>query len=98
MAPSFQCVLVLSVIFLSALNTATAATCSDCFIPSRAAYYPNSDEKGTESKILNYEHLSHTNVQMHLVRITAYTKYIYIHILFLNTRRGVWVWHIWSNY
>ncbi|KAI3910719.1 hypothetical protein MKW92_008480 [Papaver armeniacum] len=25
-----------------------AATCKDCFIHSRAAYYPNSDEKGTE--------------------------------------------------
>ncbi|RZC57678.1 hypothetical protein C5167_004980 [Papaver somniferum] len=25
-----------------------AATCNDCFIQSRAAYYPNSDEKGTE--------------------------------------------------
>ena len=58
MAPSFRCVLVLFVSVLSALNVATAATCSDCFIHSRAAYYPNSDEKGTESKILNCEHMS----------------------------------------
>ncbi|KAK9269152.1 hypothetical protein L1049_000921 [Liquidambar formosana] len=28
---------------------ADAATCSDCFINSRAAYYPNSDEQGTET-------------------------------------------------
>lgn len=54
MAPSLQCVLLLFVIFLSALNVATAATCSDCFIHSRAAYYPNSDEKGTESGACGY--------------------------------------------
>ena len=29
---------------------AEAATCSDCFTHSRAAYYPNSDENGTDSK------------------------------------------------
>ncbi|KAK9266882.1 hypothetical protein L1049_027141 [Liquidambar formosana] len=39
-------------IFASLLFTqilADAATCSDCFINSRAAYYQNSDEQGTET-------------------------------------------------
>ena len=31
-------------------SLAYAATCSDCFTHSRAAYYPNSDELGTESE------------------------------------------------
>ncbi|KAJ8774108.1 hypothetical protein K2173_009539 [Erythroxylum novogranatense] len=30
-------------------NLAEAATCSDCFINSRAAYYPNSDQNGTDT-------------------------------------------------
>lgn len=27
-----------------------SSVCSDCFVQSRAAYYPNSDEQGTDSK------------------------------------------------
>ncbi|KAG9452979.1 hypothetical protein H6P81_005883 [Aristolochia fimbriata] len=30
-------------------SPATAATCKDCFVQSRAAFYPNSDEAGTET-------------------------------------------------
>ncbi|KAF8380661.1 hypothetical protein HHK36_028151 [Tetracentron sinense] len=34
---------------LLAQTPADAATCSDCFTHSRAAYYPNSDEQGTDA-------------------------------------------------
>lgn len=30
-----------------------AAPCKDCFTQSRAAYYLNSDDKGTESKLIS---------------------------------------------
>ncbi|XP_068649496.1 expansin-like B1 [Aristolochia californica] len=49
MAPSFKH---LACIFFSVLLTqapARAATCKDCFVQSRAAYYPNSDEAGTDT-------------------------------------------------
>ncbi|XP_052170522.1 expansin-like B1 [Diospyros lotus] len=35
--------------FLLMQTLGNAATCSDCFTHSRAAYYPNSDEQGTET-------------------------------------------------
>ncbi|XP_057487505.1 expansin-like B1 [Actinidia eriantha] len=35
--------------FLLMQTLGDAATCSDCFTHSRAAHYPNSDEKGTET-------------------------------------------------
>ncbi|KAH7863694.1 hypothetical protein Vadar_020833 [Vaccinium darrowii] len=44
-------------LFASFLLTQTpgdAATCSDCFTRSRAAYYPNSDENGTETGRCGY--------------------------------------------
>ncbi|OVA02496.1 Expansin/pollen allergen [Macleaya cordata] len=45
----FQYSFVFSLFFLLLGQTpADAATCNDCFVHSRAAYYPNSDEKGTE--------------------------------------------------
>ncbi|XP_010274616.1 PREDICTED: expansin-like B1 [Nelumbo nucifera] len=44
----FHSLLFLLVSFLLSQTTADAATCSDCFTQSRAAYYPNSHEKGTE--------------------------------------------------
>ncbi|KAI7987147.1 Expansin-like B1 [Camellia lanceoleosa] len=37
------------VTFLLMQTLGDAATCSDCFTHSRAAYYPNSDEQGTET-------------------------------------------------
>ncbi|XP_057977417.1 expansin-like B1 [Malania oleifera] len=49
MALSLQSVLFLLASLLLVQTLADAATCSDCFVQSRAAYYPNSDEKGTES-------------------------------------------------
>lgn len=50
MALPLQFLLVLFASFLRLQSPAYAATCSDCFTHSRAAYYPNSDEKGTESE------------------------------------------------
>jgi hypothetical protein len=49
MAP-LQCLLILFATFLSLQTFGNAATCPNCFIPSRAAHYPNSIEKGTESE------------------------------------------------
>lgn len=44
-----RCVAVLFATFLFIQTLASSATCPDCFVPSRAAYYPNSTEKGTET-------------------------------------------------
>ncbi|XP_077242938.1 expansin-like B1 [Tasmannia lanceolata] len=49
MALSLQFLLFLLVSILLTQTPARAATCSDCFIQSRAAYYPNSDEAGTDT-------------------------------------------------
>ncbi|KDP45948.1 hypothetical protein JCGZ_11851 [Jatropha curcas] len=49
MAPSLRSVLLPFISLLYMQTLAEAATCSDCFIQSRAAHYPNSDEQGTES-------------------------------------------------
>ncbi|KAF7137534.1 hypothetical protein RHSIM_Rhsim07G0121300 [Rhododendron simsii] len=49
MAFSQLFVLSLFASFLLMQTPGDAATCSDCFTRSRAAYYPNSDEKGTET-------------------------------------------------
>ncbi|XP_058190212.1 expansin-like B1 [Rhododendron vialii] len=38
-----------STFLLMKITVGDAATCSDCFTHSRAAYYPNSDEQGTET-------------------------------------------------
>ncbi|WOL07135.1 expansin-like B1 isoform X1 [Canna indica] len=40
--------------FLLCHSMARADTCSDCFTQSRAAYYPNSDQQGTESGACEY--------------------------------------------
>ncbi|KAJ9130544.1 hypothetical protein P3X46_034386 [Hevea brasiliensis] len=45
-SPQSPFLLFATLLFLQTL--AEAATCSDCFIHSRAAYYPNSDEQGTD--------------------------------------------------
>ncbi|XAR70592.1 hypothetical protein NMG60_11027497 [Bertholletia excelsa] len=39
----------LAIILMTLLTPGDMATCSDCFTQSRAAYYPNSDEQGTET-------------------------------------------------
>ncbi|KAA8522103.1 hypothetical protein F0562_012583 [Nyssa sinensis] len=49
MAFSHQSLLFLVATLLLMQTLGDAATCSDCFIQSRAAYYPNSDEQGTET-------------------------------------------------
>ncbi|TXG54359.1 hypothetical protein EZV62_019615 [Acer yangbiense] len=41
-------------LLLSMQHLADAATCSDCFTNSRAAYYPNSDEKGSDTGACGY--------------------------------------------
>ena len=35
------------------MQTLADTSCTDCFIHSRAAYYPNSEEHGTDGKKLN---------------------------------------------
>ncbi|KAK6935038.1 RlpA-like protein, double-psi beta-barrel domain [Dillenia turbinata] len=40
--------------FLLLQTPSDAATCSDCFVQSRAAYYPNSDEQGTDTGACGY--------------------------------------------
>ncbi|XP_077234324.1 expansin-like B1 [Tasmannia lanceolata] len=49
MAPSLKFPIILLISMLLKQDPARAATCSDCFIQSRAAYYPNSDKAGTET-------------------------------------------------
>lgn len=39
----------IAIFLLINFTVGDAATCSDCFTHSRAAYYPNSDEQGTET-------------------------------------------------
>ncbi|CAK9173354.1 unnamed protein product [Ilex paraguariensis] len=46
---NLQFLSILSATFLFLLTLGNAAPCSDCFIHSRAAYYPNSDEQGTDT-------------------------------------------------
>ncbi|EEF33601.1 Major pollen allergen Ory s 1 precursor, putative [Ricinus communis] len=48
MAPSLRPLLLLFATLLFLQTLAEAATCSDCFTHSQAAYYPNSDEQGTD--------------------------------------------------
>ncbi|KAK6251004.1 Expansin [Theobroma cacao] len=48
MALSLQSLLILFAALLLTQSLAEAATCSNCFTHSRAAYYPNSDEHGTD--------------------------------------------------
>ncbi|KAI5655843.1 hypothetical protein M9H77_33030 [Catharanthus roseus] len=52
---SQQCFLILFfATFISLQTFGNSATCPDCFIPSRAAHYPNSTEKGTETGQCGY--------------------------------------------
>ncbi|KAL6349224.1 hypothetical protein AAG906_033880 [Vitis piasezkii] len=51
--PPHSLLLVFASFFLMQ-SLAYAATCSDCFTHSRAAYYPNSDELGTETGQCGY--------------------------------------------
>ncbi|KAG6792059.1 hypothetical protein POTOM_001202 [Populus tomentosa] len=54
MVPTLQFLLFLSGTLLFMQTLAEAATCSDCFIHSRAAYYPNSYENGTDTGRCGY--------------------------------------------
>ncbi|KAJ7003530.1 expansin-like B1 [Populus alba x Populus x berolinensis] len=54
MAPSLRFLLFLSATLFFMQTLAEAATCSDCFTHSRAAYYPNSDENGTDTGRCGY--------------------------------------------
>ncbi|KAJ6347856.1 hypothetical protein OIU76_004366 [Salix suchowensis] len=54
MAPSLRFLLLLPATFFFMQTLAEAATCSDCFIQSQAAYYPNSDENGTDTGRCGY--------------------------------------------
>ncbi|XP_047323592.1 expansin-like B1 [Impatiens glandulifera] len=49
MAHSRKSIIFLHATIILATITLGNATCSDCFTPSKAAYYPNSDEQGTET-------------------------------------------------
>lgn len=48
MAFSFQNLLHLSICLLLLRSVANAQNCSNCFVHSRATYYPNSDENGSD--------------------------------------------------
>ncbi|MBA0584282.1 hypothetical protein Gorai_015103, partial [Gossypium raimondii] len=48
MALSIQSLLILFTTLLLKETLVVAETCSNCFTHSRAAYYPNSDEQGTD--------------------------------------------------
>ncbi|PON34061.1 Expansin/Lol pI [Parasponia andersonii] len=54
MAPSLSSLSFLFAILLLMHAHAKASTCSDCFVQSRASYYPNSDEKGTDTGRCGY--------------------------------------------
>uniref|UniRef100_A0A803LU87 Expansin-like B1 n=1 Tax=Chenopodium quinoa TaxID=63459 RepID=A0A803LU87_CHEQI len=49
MAFSLQNLLYLSICLLLLISVANAQNCSDCFVHSRASYYPNSDAQGTDN-------------------------------------------------
>ena len=57
MASSLSSLSFLFAILLLMQAQAYASTCNDCFIQSRAAYYPNSDELGTDSKIMREKYI-----------------------------------------
>jgi hypothetical protein len=52
----FQITLLCATLFVFVLQTSIgeAATCSDCFVQSRAAYYPNSEENGSDKGACSY--------------------------------------------
>ncbi|KAA8525934.1 hypothetical protein F0562_007966 [Nyssa sinensis] len=54
MALSIRSIWLLVATLLLKQTLGDAATCSDCFIQSRAAHYPNSDEQGTETGRCGY--------------------------------------------
>ncbi|XP_074587916.1 expansin-like B1 [Curcuma longa] len=57
---SKRLLLLLPFILLLFRSTATADTCIDCFTQSTAAYYPNSDQQGTETGACEYGQLGAT--------------------------------------
>lgn len=48
MALSHLCLLLLATFLF--MQTLADTSCTDCFVQSRAAYYPNSEENGTDGK------------------------------------------------
>lgn len=44
----------ISLLFSTHCYLVDADTCNDCFTHSRAAYYPNSDEKGSDGQFNFY--------------------------------------------
>ena len=69
MAFSLHFLVVLYALIFSVLNPAQADTSSGFFIHSRAAYYPDSDDKGTESEIYNKYINMHTYISLYLLLI-----------------------------
>jgi hypothetical protein len=69
MVPTLQFLVFLSGTLLFMQTLAEAATCSDCFIHSRAAYYPNSYENGTDSKRPLTKYLKKIRLTVHLLPI-----------------------------
>lgn len=96
MAFSQLFVLSLFASFLLMQTPGDAATCSDCFTRSRAAYYPNSDEKGTESESSNciktYYKLIRSFVSITWPLLTSKPYWSW-----LNCSWEMWFWNIWSN-
>lgn len=58
MTPFFSSLFFIFAILLLMQSQVKASACSDCFVQSRAAYYPNSDEQGTDRK--RVQHKSNT--------------------------------------
>jgi hypothetical protein len=48
MALSLLCIVLLATFLF--MQTMADTSCTDCFVQSRASFYPNSDEKGTDGK------------------------------------------------
>jgi hypothetical protein len=48
MALSHLCIVLLATFLF--MQTIADTSCTDCFVQSRASFYPNSDEKGTDGK------------------------------------------------
>jgi len=93
MVPTLQFLLFLSGTLLFMQTLAEAATCSDCFIHSRAAYYPNSYENGTDSKRPLIKYLITIRLTVHLLPI----EHAFLRVSFMNCSRQMRIWFIRSN-
>lgn len=59
-------------LFLQTLG-GKAATCNDCFVQSRAAYYPNSEVQGTDGKRLLTSNVTKKKNEQHILRFLINT-------------------------